>query len=321
MNPRHFLLVVSLGLAAGLCATGASAQQLFRIGTGGLSGSYYPIGQLIATAVTQPGRLVVSAQASNGSVANVTAVAGGALESGFSQSDIAAWAQQGTGLYQGRAGAPTLRLIANLYPEAVHLIARRGAGVRTVADLRGKRVGMDEAGSGTLVHARLILAAWNIKETELRPEYIKAGPAIERMKAGEIDALFFVGGVPSAAVSELATSAPGIDLVPIDGAAAQGLRMASRYFSAATIGADAYPGVAGVQTLAVSAQWVTREDVDADTVYQLTRALFSEPARRALAAGHPRGRLITAENAVRNAAIPFHPGAERYYREAGLIRP
>ena len=113
------VLVLSLALAA---AAGAQAQQFFRIGTGGTAGTYYPVGGAIANAVSQPGKIVVTAQASNGSVANVTGISGGAMESGFSQADVATWAQTGTGLYEGKPNVPGLRLIANLYPESVHVV-------------------------------------------------------------------------------------------------------------------------------------------------------------------------------------------------------
>jgi TRAP transporter TAXI family solute receptor len=106
-------------LAAVAMTGAAEAQQFFRIGTGGTAGTYYPVGGMIANAVSQPGKIIVTAQASNGSVANVTAISGGALESGFTQADVATWAQTGTGVYEGKPKVADLRLIANLYPERV----------------------------------------------------------------------------------------------------------------------------------------------------------------------------------------------------------
>ena len=106
----------------------AQAQQFFRIGTGGTAGTYYPVGGMIANAVSQPGKIVATAQASNGSVANVNGIAGGAMESGFSQADVATWAQKGTGMFEGKPKVPGLRLIANLYPESVHVVVRKGSG-------------------------------------------------------------------------------------------------------------------------------------------------------------------------------------------------
>ncbi len=296
------------------------AQQFFRIGTGGTAGTYYPVGGMIANAVSQPGKIIVTAQASNGSVANVNGIVGGAMESGFSQADVATWAQTGTGIYEGKPNVPGLRLIANLYPESVHIVVRKGSGIKTVADLKGKRVGLDEPGSGTLVNARLILAAHGVKEADIKPEYIKPNQAGDKMKDGSLDAFFFTGGAPAGAIAELASSGAGIELVPIGGPQAEGLRMASPFFAPDTIAAETYKGVAAVQTLAVGAQWVTSDKADADTVYQITKALFSESTQKALQAGHAKGKLITKENAVKSAGIPFHPGAEKFYKEAGLLK-
>jgi len=312
------LLAVSLALVA--AGSAVHAQQFFRIGTGGTAGTYYPVGGAIANAVSQPGKIVVTAQASNGSVANVTAIAGGQMESGFSQSDVATWAQKGTGLYEGKPNVPGLRLIANLYPESVHVVVRKGAGVKSVADLKGKRVALDEPGSGTLVNAKAILAAYGLKESDLKPEYIKPNQAGDKMKDGSLDAFFFTGGAPAGAIAELASSGAGIDILPIEGAAAEALKKSSPFFSDDTIAADTYKGVGQVKTLAVGAQWVTGDKADANTVYEITKALFSDAAQKALAAGHAKGKFITKENAVKAAGIPFHPGAEKFYKEAGLLK-
>jgi TRAP transporter TAXI family solute receptor len=307
--------------AAVLAFAGAAhAQQFFRIGTGGTAGTYYPVGGAIANAVSQPGKIVVTAQASNGSVANVTAIAGGQMESGFSQSDVATWAQKGTGLYEGKPNVPGLRLIANLYPESVHVVVRKGAGVKSVADLKGKRVALDEPGSGTLVNARAILAAYGLKEADLKPEYIKPNQAGDKLKDGSLDAFFFTGGAPAGAIAELASAGGGIDILPIEGAAAEALKKSSPFFSDDVIAADTYKGVGQVKTLAVGAQWVTSDKADANTVYEITKALFSDAAQKALAAGHAKGKFITKENAVKAAGIPFHPGAEKFYKEAGLLK-
>jgi uncharacterized protein len=310
-------LVVALSSVA-LMGT-VQAQQFFRIGTGGTAGTYYPVGGMIANAVSQPGKIIVTAQASNGSVANVNGIVGGAMESGFSQADVATWAQTGTGIYEGKPNVPSLRLIANLYPESVHIVVRKGSGIKNVADLKGKRVALDEPGSGTLVNARLILAAYGVKEADIKPEYIKPNQAGDKMKDGSLDAFFFTGGAPAGAIAELASSGSGIELIPINGPQAEGLRMASPFFAPDTIAAETYKGVAAVQTLAVGAQWVTSDKVDADTIYQITKALFSDATQKALQAGHAKGKFITKENAVKGAGIPFHPGAEKFYREAGLI--
>jgi uncharacterized protein len=312
-----------IALTLALCAaaaTGAQAQQFFRIGTGGTAGTYYPVGGMIANAVSQPGKIVATAQASNGSVANVNGIAGGAMESGFSQSDVATWAQKGTGLFEGKPNVPGLRLIANLYPESVHVVVRKDSGIKSVADLKGKRVALDEPGSGTLVNARAILAAYGLKEADIKPEYIKPNQAGDKMKDGSLDAFFFTGGAPAGAIAELASAGSGIDVLAIEGAAAEALKKSSPFFVDDVIAADTYKGVGQVKTLAVGAQWVTSDKADTNTVYEITKALFSDAAQKQLAAGHAKGKFITKENAVKGAGIPFHPGAEKFYKEAGVLK-
>ena len=319
MFKRFFVAAAATSLLA-LATAGAQAQQFFRIGTGGTAGTYYPVGGMIANAVSQPGKIVVTAQASNGSLANVTGIAGGALESGFSQADVASWAYTGKGVFEGKPNVPGLRLIANLYPESVHLVVRKGSGIKSVADLKGKRVALDEPGSGTLIDARIILAAYGLKDADLKPEYIKPNQAGDKMKDGAIDAFFFVGGAPAGAIAELATSGAGIELVAIDGPQADAIRKSDPFFSNDLIAADTYKGVAATKTLAMGAQWVTSDKADANTVYEITKALFGDAAQKTLAAGHAKGKFITKENAVKGAGIPFHPGAERFYKEAGLLK-
>ncbi len=312
--------ILSFAAVLALASSTAHAQQFFRIGTGGTAGTYYPVGGMIANAVSQPGKIVATAQASNGSVANVNGIAGGSMESGFSQSDVATWAFKGTGLYEGKPNVPGLRLIANLYPESVHVVVKKGSGIKSVADLKGKRVALDEPGSGTLVNARAILAAYGLKESDIKPEYIKPNQAGDKLKDGSLDAFFFTGGAPAGAIAELASAGTGIDILAIDGAAADALKKASPFFSDDSIPADTYKGVGAVKTLAVGAQWVTSDKADAATVYEITKALFGPAGQAQLANGHAKGKYITKENAVRSAGIPFHPGAEKFYKEAGLLK-
>ena len=310
-----------LALAAALALTHtAQAQQFFRIGTGGTAGTYYPVGGMIANAVSQPGKIIVTAQASNGSLGNVNGIAGGAMESGFSQSDVATWAQTGTGIFEGKPKIAGLRMIANLYPESIHVVVKKGSGIKSIADLKGKRVALDEPGSGTLINARLVLAAYGVKESDIKPEYIKPNQAGDKMKDGALDAFFFTGGAPAGAIAELASAGSGIELLPIDGAAADSLRKSSGFFAIDTIAADTYKGVGAVKTLAVGAQWVTSDKADTETVYQITKALYSDAAQKTLSAGHAKGKFITLQNAVQGVGIPFHPGAEKFYKEAGVLK-
>ena len=296
------------------------AQQYLRIGTGGTAGTYFPVGVLVAKMVSQPGKILVTAQASNGSLGNVIGVANGSLESGFSQADVASWAYTGTGIFSGKPALPSLRLIANLYPESIHIVVKKGAGIKTVADLKGKRVALDEAGSGTLITARQVLDAYGLKETDIRAQYIKPGLASEQMNSGTLDAFFLTAGAPAQAISNLAARGFELELLAIDGPAAARLRAASPFFQPDTIIEGTYPGTATVQTLAVGAQWVTSDQVSDDLIYEVTQALFKPATQKALADGHAKGRLITLERATQGAGIPLHPGAQRYYRETGVLK-
>jgi TRAP transporter TAXI family solute receptor len=315
--PRRILLVAA---ALALAGTAAQAQQFFRIGTGGTAGTYFPVGGMVANVISQPGKLAATAQSSAGSVANVNAIASGAIESGFSQADVASWSYTATGVWQGRPAVSSLRLIANLYPESVHIVARKGAGIRSVADLKGKRVALDEPGSGTLLNARSILAAYGLKDADLRAEYIKPNQAGDKLKDGALDAFFFTGGAPAGAIAELASAGAGIELVPIDGPQADAIRKASGFFAPDVIPADTYKGLPAVKTLAVGAQWVTSDKADANVVYEIVKRLYSADGQKAMGAGHAKGKYITKENAVQGAGIPFHPGAERFYKEVGVLK-
>jgi TRAP transporter TAXI family solute receptor len=305
-------------IAAALCAAQASAQQYLRIGTGGTAGTYYPVGVLVASIVSQTGKIAATAQSSNGSLGNVISVASGALESGFSQADVASWAYGGTGIFEGKPRLGGLRLIANLYPESIQIVVKKGIGIKTVSDLKGKRVALDEAGSGTLISARQVLAAYGLTEADIQPEYIKPSQAGDKLKAGSLDAFFFTGGAPTKAIADLV--AIGIDLLPIEGPQAQRMRKASPFLTTDTIAADTYPGIAAIPTLSVGAQWVTRDTVDAELVYQATKSLYSASGQQVLVQGHAKGRYITVANAVQGAAIPYHPGALRFYKEVGALK-
>ena len=174
MITRREALAAAAGFGAlGFAGMPALAQQrFFRIGTGGTGGTYYPVGGMIANAISTD-KINVSAVATNGSVANVNGIVGGSMESGFSQADVNAWAYTGTGIYEGKPKIEELRVIANLYPESVHVVVKKGAGIKSLADLKGKRVSIDEPGSGTLVNARALLAAYGVTEKDIRPEYLK----------------------------------------------------------------------------------------------------------------------------------------------------
>jgi TRAP transporter TAXI family solute receptor len=329
---------VAAAAAAGcMLLAGVSAAQdiqFFRIATGGTAGTYFPIGGLIANAISNPPGsraceeggscgapgLVATAVASNGSVANVNGIAGGSIESGFSQSDVAFWAHTGTGIFADKGAVEKVRAIANLYPESIHLVARADSGIKSVADLKGKKVSLDEPGSGTLVDARLILEAYGLSEADVEAEFLKPNQAADLMRDGNMDAFFFVGGFPAGAITELATSLP-ITLVPITGAEAEGLLGKYQFFAKHVVPGGTYNGIdADTDTVSVGAQWITSADQKDDLIYEITKALWNKNTRALLDSGHAKGKSITLETALDGVGIPLHSGAERFYKEAGVLK-
>jgi len=311
-------LGAAMGLGAVLAGPAFAQQKFFRIGTGGTGGTYYPIGGLIGNAISTA-TINVSAVATNGSVANVNGIVGGSMESGFSQADVNFWAYTGTGIYEGKPKVEELRAIANLYPESVHIVVKKGLGAKSVADLKGKRVSLDEPGSGTLVNAKAILAAYGLSEKDIKPEYLKQQQCAEKLKDGSLDAYFNTTGYPQGTLTELAAT-NGFELLAIAGPEADALQAKFTFFAKDEIPSGVYKDVAGVKTLSVGAQWVTSAKIDAELVYDITKALWSDKTRAALDAGHAKGKSIRKETALLGLGIPLHPGAEKFYKEAGLAK-
>jgi uncharacterized protein len=327
--------VLAAGLVALLAlAAAATAQDLrfFRIGTGSTAGTYFPIGGIIASAISSPpgsrdcegggscgvSGLVAVAQSTRGSVDNVRQIEDGYLESGFVQSDVAYWAYRGEELFLTGGPLKSLRAIANLYPETIHLVVRSDAGITTVPDIKGKRISVDRPGSGTRVDALLVLRAFGIDLADFEVFSLGSGAAADSLRDGEIDGFFFVAGTPATAVLELAEGAL-IDLIPIDGPEVDALLEEVPFFARQSLPSGTYPGVDAIDTLSVGAQWVISEQVPEETVYQITQALWHPTTRQLLDKGHPKGSQIVMEQALDGLGIPLHPGAERYYREVGLL--
>lgn len=326
---RCMVAVLAATIAASAVAQGT---QFFRIGTGSTGGTYFPIGAILASAISNPPGsrecerggscgvpgLIAVAQSTNGSVENVRALGAGLFESALSQADVAFWAYHGRHTFAESGPIKNLRAIANLYPEMVHIVVRRDAGILTVGDLKGKRVSLDREGSGTLVDALVILEAYGLKPEDLTVEHLEVGPAADRLREGTLDAFFFVAGVPAAAVNDLASST-SIGLVPITGPEADRLRQTYPFFTANYIPAGSYPGVYSTPTMSVGAQWLVAAAIPEDTVYGVTRALWHPSTGALLEAGHPQGKHIRRETALDGIGIPLHPGAARYYREVGML--
>ncbi len=335
INARKYASLLLCSLVALIFMMGAlSAQNIsfLRIGTGSTAGTYYPIGTLIASVISSPPGsracedggscgvpgLIATAQTTHGSVDNINGVSHGLFETALAQSDIIAAAYNGTGIYAKKKPVGNIRVIANLYPEDIHLVVRTDAGIRTVADLKGKRVSIDSEGSGTRVNALEILNAYGLRLKNIKA--VMAGPnkAVTMMLNGELDAFFFVAGYPAAAVSELA-DLEIVDLVPIDGKVVEKLVEKTGYYSLSNIPAGTYRNIDATPTLAVSTQWIISEHASDELVYELTKALWNPRNRHLLDRGHSKGLLIHLDTALKGVTVPLHPGAALYYKQIGLL--
>lgn len=316
-------------------STAATAQELkfFTIGTGGTSYTYFPVGGMIANAISKPpgsrtcdtggscgvDSLIASAVSSRGSLDNVNAIRSGLRNSGFAQSDVAYWAYTGTGTMQGKAPDKDLRTIAALYEEHIHLVALADSGITSVAELKGKRVSLDEPGSGTYIEANLILQANGLGVDDVTAQALKGAAASEALRYGKIDAFFVVAGYPTGSLVKLAKTV-NIKLVPISGDGATALVDKYGFFAPSDIPAGTYQGVATTPTVAVGAQWYTSVKEDDDLIYKLTKALWNAQSRKLLDVGHAKGETITIETALNGIGVPLHAGAERFYKEIDLLK-
>ena len=333
---RLFAILAGLSLLLVLSVSLVAAQDIrfFRIGTGSTAGTYFPVGGIIASAISSPPGsrdcerggscgvpgLVAVAQSTRGSVDNVRQIRDGSLESGFSQSDVAFWAFNGQALFEEEGAMTGLRAIANLYPETLHLVVRFDSGIKSIADIKGKRISLDRKGSGTRVDALLVLKAFGISEDDLQVEALGSGAAADALREAEIDGFFFVAGTPAVAVQELAEEAL-VELLPIGGEGAERLLADYPFFAKHVVAAGTYPGIGETETISVGAQWLVSESVPEEIVYQITRSLWHPSTRQLLDKGHPKGQQIVIEQALEGLGVPLHPGAERYYQETGALQP
>ena len=319
-------LLLAVALAA---APSAQETRFFRIGTGATGASYFAIGGVIASAVSNPPGsrpcerggscgvpgLIAVAQTTQGSVENVEAIGAGTLESGLSQADIAYWAFTGTNVFKKKGPIANLRAIANLYLESLHIVVRAESGIESVAGLKGKRVSLGEKASGTVVTARLVLSAYGLNEKKVKPEYLAIGPAVDALRAGKIDAFIMIAGHPVPAIADLAQSTD-IRLLPVAGETAEAFREKYPFLTLDLIPEGTYRGAGTTITLGVGALWLVAADLEEELVYGLTRALWHKSTRKLLDEGNPIGRKIRIESALVGIPIPLHPGAQRYYAEA-----
>ncbi len=303
-------------------STKVGADQSFRFGTGGSAGSYFPIGSLIGVAINQQriqtdtGDLVVIPQRSSGSVSNLVDISQGLLEGGLAQADVVSFAYEGKGQFENTAMDGKLRTVGTLYLESMHLVVVADSGIYGIADLAGKRVSVDELGSGTQLDVDPVLAAYGMTRDDIKPIYLKPVESIDRMRRGLLDAFFVIAGYPVAGVRQLVEDGVG-RVVDLQGERIVKLTQDYMYFTNHAIPKNVYSNEAEIPTLSVPAQMIVHADISDDIVYQITKTLWSDSTLSALAAGHPRGADINAATALEGVGIPLHPGAVRFYEEQG----
>lgn len=326
--------MMSAFVAAAVVAT---AQMLpprrsFEIATGPAAGTYFPAGELIAQIVSHPPGMarceksplcgppgvIVSAKSSDGAVANVLAVNSGQAASGLAQAYVIADAVAGRGEFQ-KAGRQThVRVMADLFTEQVQLVVPRGSPIRSIADLRGKRVSIGGTNSGADVIAGEILKAYRVRPAKIVRETYETSGGL--MREGKLDAFFFLGGAPALLIADMVNRGQA-KLVPIDGKGRAKLLAAVQGIAADAVPAGAYQATGRIETVSSRTYWIVRDSAPNEAVYDMVRALY-HPGNRALLSQNAMdtGRIRIGD-AASLAGVPLHPGAARYYREAGLLKP
>lgn len=320
-------LVLALGAGivfAGGDADSAGARQFATIGTGGVTGVYYPTGGAISRMVNQKSdeyNLRVTVESTGGSVYNINAVMSGDLDFGIVQSDRQFQAYNGEGDWNGDPQTE-LRAVFSIHPESLTLLASEESGIRVLEDLAGKIVNIGDAGSGTRGNSIGILTAAGIDpDSDFQAEGLKPAEAAGMLQDGRIDAYFYTVGHPSASFKEATSGGRKTRFIPIEGAPVDELISGNPYYAKSLIPvADNYPGAANsgdVPSFGVKATLCTSAGVSDEVVYAVTKEVFEnlDDFKKL----HPAYSLLTAEDMLTGLSAPLHPGAEKYFKEAGLL--
>jgi uncharacterized protein len=311
--------LVATAAAAVFGGAALAQQKTISIGTGGTGGVYYPLGGAIANVLSKnlPG-VQATAEVTGGSVDNLKLIASKQSEIGFSMADAALDAMKGEDKFKG-AKVPLQTLLV-LYPNRMHVVTVEGTGVEKMSDLKGKRVSTGSPGSATEVMAfRVIEAAGLDKDKDMKRERLGVAESVNAIKDRKIDAFFWVGGIPTAAVTDLAAT-PGVKMKLLDHGDLVD-KMNAKYgklYSAGSIPANAYPGYD--KPNAIVDVWnilLTGDRMSDDDAYKIVKTLVEKKAD--LVAVHKEAEAFSIDNQVQERSpIPFHPGALRYFKEAGV---
>jgi TRAP transporter TAXI family solute receptor len=307
------------GGATGGNSAGSAPVQRLSIATGGTGGVYYPYGGGIAQVLTQHlANVEATAEVTAASVDNLKFLQQGTSDVGFTMADVAQDAVAGRDAFAGFGAVPA-RALAVLYPNYMHLVTLAGSGIDGVRDLRGRVVSLGSPGGGGTVQAERILAAAGIDpRRDIRAQNLGVAQAVDALKDGKLDAFFWSGGLPTAAVLDLVNTA-GISarLLPLDDVLPElRMRHGDSLYYRAIIPRDVYRLAADVPVVAVANMLVVSERMPETLAYDITRVIFEQ--QPTLAGIHPQARELTLAGALTGATIPFHPGAIRYYRDHGV---
>ena len=301
-----------------LSASAAQATEFINVLTGGTSGVYYPLGvaltQLYNKAIPDAKTAV---QATKASAENLNLLQAGRGEVAFSLGDTFNEAWKGNEEAGFKTPLKKLRTLAAIYPNYIHFLASADSGIKSLADLKGKRVSVGAPKSGTELNSRDILKAVGMSYKDLgKVEYLGYSESVELIKNRQLDATLLSSGLGVAAVRDLA-NALKIVVIPIPAEVVAKIGEAA--YTTGVIPANTYNGqTADVPTVTVQNYLVTHEGVSTDTVYKMTKVMFE--SLDAMVAAHAAAKAINPKTAGIGAPVPLHPGAEKYYREAGLIK-
>ena len=312
---RGFIAAAAIGL--GLSGA-AQAQQFVNVLTGGTSGIYYPLGVALSQIYGKEiPEAKSSVQSTKASVENLNLLQAGRGEIGFTLGDALSDAWKGNEEVGFKAPLKKLRAIAGIYPNYVQIVASADSGIKTLDDLKGKRVSVGAPRSGTELNARAVFKAAGMTYKDFaKVEYLPFGESVELMKNRQLDATLQSAGLGVASIRDLATSVKIVVVpVPADVIA----KIGDPAYQSAVIPAGTYDGQSGdVPTAAINNFLVTHEGVSDTVAYKMTKALFENLEQ--MVSAHAAAKRISLEGAVKGLPLPLHPGAEKFYREKGVLK-
>ncbi len=328
-----FTGILSLIAGAGLVGCGsettadgeggvAGKTDYITIGTGGVTGVYYPVGGNLAAllnADTAEHGIQASVESTGGSVYNINAVLSGDLDFGICQADRQYQAVKGLKEWESVGAQDKLRAVFSLYTETVTLAGADDAGIKTLADLKGKAVNIGNPGSGTRENALDVLKAAGLDaESDIRSQGIKSSESPKLLQDGRIDAFFFTSGHPAGVFMQVTTNLRKVWLIPIEDV--DGLLDSAPYYLKTTIPVAYYPNALNTEdipSIGMKTTLVTSVDTPEETVYRMVKAVVE--GFETIKGMHDALKDLTREDLVDGHSAPFHPGAERYFKEAGLL--